>query len=131
MRTPISRIFRQLGFLRFGLPAATRTSPEDERVMHLFRNRAELKKSYNQLHTELLQLRDRLKQQEGVTALAQESLQALQKRLAQPDSAYPAMVFYQLRDLWHLAHGLLEQQIRELRQQREACLLYTSDAADE
>ena len=68
MRTPISRTFRQLGFLRFGLPAAPRTSPEEERVMHLFRNRAELKKSYNQLQGELQQLRDRLKQQEGVTA---------------------------------------------------------------
>ncbi len=88
--------------------------------MHLFRNRAELKKSYNQLHGELLQLRDRLKQQEGVTAQARESLQALEQRLAQPETAYPTLVFYQLRDLWRVAYGLLEQQIREQRQQREA-----------
>jgi hypothetical protein len=120
MRTPISRTFRQLGFLRFGLAAAPRSSPEEERVMHLFRNRAELKKSYNQLQSEQQQLRDRLKQQEGVTAHAEEALLALEKRLSQPESAYPAMVFYQLRDLWHVAHGLLEQHVRELRQQREA-----------
>lgn len=120
MRTPIGRTFSQLGFFRLGLPAATRSSPEEERVMHLFRNRAELKKSYNQQGSELQQLRDRLKQQEGVTARAQDMLHSLQRRLAHPDSAYPAMVYYQLRDLGQVAHMMLEQHVRELRQQREA-----------
>jgi len=120
MRTPISRTIRQLGFLRVGPTAATNAVAEDERVMRLFRNRAELKKSYNQLCDQVQQLQDRLKQQEGVTARAQEHLQALQARLALADTAYPTVVFYQLRDLWHVAHGLLEQHMRELHQQREA-----------
>lgn len=119
MRTPISRIFRQLGFLRFGA-TGTVADADDERVMHLFRSRAELKKSYNQLQGELQQLRDRLKQQEGVSALAHESLQALRQRLAQPGTAYPALVFFHLRDLWHSAHGLVAGQVQEQRQQREA-----------
>lgn len=120
MRTPIRHTFRQLGFLRFGSPAEARSSPEEERVLHLFRNRAELKKSYNQQGSELQQLRDRLKQQEGVVERAQDLLRTLQLRLAQPESAYPALVFYQLRDLWEVAHTLLEQYVGEMRQQREA-----------
>jgi hypothetical protein len=118
-RTPISRIFKQLGFLRFGA-SASRPSADEQRVMHLFRNRAELKKSYNQAQGELQQSRDRLKQQEGLTAQWQERLQALELRLAQPETGYQALVFYQLRDLWHVGRGLLEALVRELRQQREA-----------
>jgi len=119
MRTPFSRVFAQLGFLRFGA-ASLRPTPEEQRVMHLFRNRAELKKSFNQAQGELQQWRDRLKQQEGLTAQWQERLQNLERRLSQPETAYPALVFYQLRDLWQVGRSLLEQLIRELRQQREA-----------
>lgn len=118
-RTPISRIFRQLGFLRFGA-ALPQPTADEQRVMHLFRNRAELKKSFNHAQGELQRWRDRLKQQEGLTAQWQERLQTLERRLAQPESGYPALVFYQLRDLWQVGHGLLEALIRELHQQREA-----------
>ena len=50
----------------------------DDRVLHLFRNRAELKKAYSGLQDELQRLKDRIKQQEGATARVQEMLQGLE-----------------------------------------------------
>lgn len=88
--------------------------------MELFRNRAKLKKSFNNAQDDLQQLRDRLKQQEGVTARSQELLGALEARLSQPETAFPAVVFYQLRDLWAVGRSLLTRFISDLRAQREA-----------
>ncbi len=47
-------------------------------------------------------LKERIKQQEGATARVQEMLHGLEARLGQPDTAYPTLVFYQLRELWGL-----------------------------
>jgi hypothetical protein len=48
----------------------------------------------------------------------QELLQGLEARLSQPDSAYPALVFYQLRELWNLGRNLLQQFVGELEAQK-------------
>jgi hypothetical protein len=114
------RVNKQLGLLPLTLPGIGRASQEDDRVLDLFRNRAELKKAYSGAQTELQQWKDRLKQQEGAMARVQESLQALELRLSSPDTAYPALVFYQLRELWACGHSLIEQFVNELRGQREA-----------
>src|SRR5579862_1053643 len=92
---------RQLGFLHVAL-RDPRAAPDDGRVMHLFRNRIELKKSFSNAVEEIQRLKDRVKQQEGATARVQELLQDLERRLSQPESGYPALVFYQLKDLWSL-----------------------------
>ncbi len=113
------KIFRQLGFLQLALPGARRQVHDDGRVLDLFRNRAELKKAYSATQEELLQLKDRIKQQEGATARVQEMLQALELRLTSPATGYTAMVFYQLRDLWSAGRKLLDEFIRELAVQRE------------
>lgn len=92
---------------------------EDGRVLHLFRNRAELKKAYSDLQEEIHRLRDRIKQQEGVTARVQESTQALEQRLAQPAAGFTTLVFYQLRDLWRCGAELIAQMVTELAVQQE------------
>jgi hypothetical protein len=115
---PLMKLIRQLGFLRLG-PAADKRDSEEDRLMLLFRNRAELKKAYSGVQDELQRLRDRIKQQEGATARVQEMLQGLEARLSAPETAYPALVFYQLRELWALGRTLLTQFVSELAQQQE------------
>jgi hypothetical protein len=98
---------------------AAKHGVDDDRVLHLFRNRAELKKAYSGLQDEIHRLKERIKQQEGATARLQEMLQGLEARLGQPDSAFPAVVFYQLRELWTLGRALLTQFVAELAAQQE------------
>jgi hypothetical protein len=112
------QFIRQLGFLRLGA-GATKRGIDDDRVLHLFRNRAELKKAYSGLQDEVHRLKERAKQQEGATARVQEMLQGLEARLGQPDTAYPTLVFYQLRELWGLGRSLLTQFVAELAAQQE------------
>jgi hypothetical protein len=107
----------QLGFLKVPFVAA-RPAAEDGRILDLFRNRAELKKSFSGAIEEVQRLKDRVKQQEGATARIRELLQELEARLAQPASAYPALVFYQLRDLWAQGRELLRQFSSELESQQ-------------
>jgi hypothetical protein len=102
------------------LSATPGTDSEDQRVIGLFRNRAELKKAYSGLQVELQNWKDRHKQQEGALARVQESLQGLEARLSRVDSGLPTLVFYQLRELWAHGQSLLEAFIDELRRHREA-----------
>jgi hypothetical protein len=80
---------------------------EQQRVLQLFRNRAELKKAYVELQDEIHRLKDRLKQQEGATARVRELLEQLEDRLGAVETGYPALVFYQLRRLWQQGSELL------------------------
>lgn len=109
---------RQLGFLRVAIRDGREAAEDDGRVLHLFRNRIELKKSFSNAQEEIQRLKDRVKQQEGATARVQELLQGLEARLAQPESGYPALVFYQLREMWILGQSLLRQFIAELETQQ-------------
>ena len=115
---PLMKLIRQLGFLRLGRASAT-PEVDHDRLMHLFRNRAELKKAYSGVQDEVQRLKDRIKQQEGATARVQEMLQGLEGRLSQSDTAYPTLVFYQLRELWSLGRTLLTQFVAELAEQQE------------
>ena len=90
------KALRQLGFLKLSL-RPDGAPDEDHRVLALFRNRAELKKAYGGLQDEVYRLKDLIKQQEGATQRVQEMLGALEVRLGAPETAYPALVFYQLR----------------------------------
>ncbi len=109
-------LIRQLGYLRLGRGDH---DTAEHRVLHLFRSRAELKKSFLASQDEIQTLKDRIKQQEGVTARVQELLQEVENRLAKPDSGYRALVFYQLRELWSSGHALLGQFAGELVAQQE------------
>jgi hypothetical protein len=109
---------RQLGFLKVNF---RREDPaeEDHRVLALFRNRAELKKAYGELQEEIYRLKDRIKQQEGATQRVQEMLSALEGRLGLSETAFPALVFYQLRRLWQTGHELIERFVAELVAQQD------------
>ena len=109
---------RQLGFLKLNF-RREETAEEDHRVLALFRNRAELKKAYGELQEEIYRLKDRIKQQEGATQRVQEMLGALETRLGLSESAFPAIVFYQLRRLWQTGHELLERFVAELATQQD------------
>lgn len=114
------KALRQLGF--FKLPFRQDDPPRDEeedRILALFRNRAELKKAYGELQEEIYRLKDRIKQQEGATARVQEMLNTLEGRLGITDSAYPALVFYQLRRLWQSGREVIEQFVGDLVRQQE------------
>jgi len=107
------KALRQLGFLKLNFRHSTPAEPDD-RVLSLFRNRAELKKAYGELEDEIYRLKDRIKQQQGATQRVQEMLAALETRLGSPETAYPALVFYQLRRLWQSGRELIEQFVADL-----------------
>ena len=89
------------------LPSQDKETDEQQRVLQLFRNRAELKKAYSELQDEIHRLKDRLKQQEGATARIREMLEHLEGRLGVPETGYPTLVFFQLRNLWSRGSDLL------------------------
>jgi hypothetical protein len=112
------RFLKQLGFLRLGASRPARIE-DDGRVLHLFRNRAELKKAYAELQDEIYRLRDRVKQQEGVTARVQDQLESLEERLARGPTGFNTLVFYHLRDLWGAGRELIVQMIGDLARAQE------------
>ena len=106
----------KLSFLKVGAEGGI-ISPDEERLMQLFQNRAGLKKAYADLKDEFHLLRDRLKQQEGATIRVQEQLDGLGDLLADPRTAYGALVFFQLRGLWKVCHQQLSGFAVELTRQ--------------
>jgi hypothetical protein len=109
----------KLTFLK-GSTEAGAASPEEERLMQLFQNRAGLKKAYADLKDEFHLLRDRLKQQEGATIRIQEQMDALGDLLGDPKSGFGALVFFQLRALWKTCHQQLSTFTADLTRQQEA-----------
>jgi hypothetical protein len=108
----------KLSFLKSGLEGGG-VSPDEERLMQLFQNRAGLKKAYADLKDEFHLLRDRLKQQEGATIRVQEQLDGLGDLLADLRSGFGAMVFFQLRGLWKSCHQQLSGFAADLTRQAE------------
>jgi hypothetical protein len=92
---------------------------ENQRVLQLFQNRADIKRAYAELQTEAYQARDRVKQQEGVSRRLQEDLAALEARLADPLQGQRMLVSYQLRDIWKTGGWRVATLIGELSAQHE------------
>jgi len=112
------KALRQLGFLKLSL-RPDGTPHEDTRVLALFRNRAELKKAYGGLQDETFRLKDLIKQQEGATQRVQTMLNTLEARLGTAETAYSALVFYQLRRLWQSGRELITAFVADLVRQQE------------
>lgn len=108
----------KLSFLKVGGEGGV--SADEERLMQLFQNRAGLKKAYADLKDEFHLLRDRLKQQEGATIRVQEQLDGLGELLAEPNTGFSALVFFQLRGLWKTCHQQLAGFATELTRTQEA-----------
>lgn len=99
--------------------AGRRPSAEDERLVALFRNRAELKKELSALDDERHRLLDRLKLQEGATMRVEEQLGALEQYLGRPDEGHKSLAYFQLRAVWRAASRRLEQFSGELARQQK------------
>ncbi|MBV8909506.1 MAG: hypothetical protein JOZ89_01980, partial [Gammaproteobacteria bacterium] len=117
-RPSLMKPLQNLAFFKLGKPAGG-THAEDTRVLALFRNRAELKKAYAGLQEEIYHLKDLIKLQEAETQRAQDMMSALEARLGAAETAYPTLVFYQLRRLWQSGRDLLTQFVADLVRQQE------------
>lgn len=96
-----------------------RDPAEEERLLKLFWNRAELKKELQALDDELHQLKDRLKQQEAANTRLQEQVDRLEQLLGSPERSHEAVVHFHLRGLWRACRAQLEQFVGDLRRQQQ------------
>lgn len=96
-----------------------RKEPFDEQLLSLFRNRAALKKSYNDLRSSHDGLKEKLRNSEAATRRAEERLEAIERLMAKPEAGYNGLVYFQLRTLWRAANEQLNVFADELRRQQE------------
>jgi hypothetical protein len=111
-------ISERLSSIRQSFPGAS-PPVEDERLMQLYWNRAELKKEVTRLQKEQHKLLDGLKKQESESARMREQLDQLEEYLGNPEVAAHAIIYFQLRGLWRACAAKLGQFSGELRQQQE------------
>jgi len=112
---PLSEPLRQL----VNRLAGRKPSVEDERLVALFRNRAELKKELTAIDDERHRLLDRLKLQEGSTMRAQEQIDALEQYLGRPDEGLKCLAYFQLRAVWRAGARRLDHFATELARQQK------------
>lgn len=92
---------------------------DSDKLLHLYWNRAELKKEFSSLRTEQFRLRDQVKQQQGETARVQQKLEQLESLLADPEWARNVLVHYQLRGFADRCERKIARFAEQLKQQRE------------
>jgi len=92
---------------------------DSDKLLHLYWNRAELKKEFSGMRKEQYRLRDLIKQQEGATARLHQKLEHLEDLLLDPDWAHNVVTFYQLRGLALRCERKLARFSEQLKQQRE------------
>ena len=80
---------------------------EQQKLVDLFHNRAELKKEFITLRQERADLTERLEEQERIGKRAEAELVALEDLLGNPVAGQNALVFYHLRGLWKSCHAQL------------------------
>lgn len=96
-----------------------RGGAEDERLLRLFWNRAELKREFAKLRRERDRVVEHLRQQEGATLRAQQRLEQLEGLLADPLRAANAAVYYQLRGIWQYGRRRLSRLARDVAAQQQ------------
>ena len=110
-------ISERLSRIRQSLPGAP--PPQDERLMQLYWNRAELKKEVTRLQNEQHKLLEGMKKHESNAVRMREQLDQLEEYLGIPEVASHAIIYFQLRALWRACAQKLEQFSGELRKQQE------------
>lgn len=101
---------------------ARRQPVDDDRLLRLFWNRAELKREFAKLQRERERMVDQIRQQEGEALRAQQRLDQLESLLADPERAGNAAVYFQLRGVWAYGRRRLTRLARDLatrQQERE------------
>ncbi len=92
---------------------------DTDKLVDLFRNRAELKKEFAALRNEKYQLQDRIKERQGAVERVQQKLNHLESLLLDPEWVHNVVAFYQLRRLAAHCEAKLERFAEQLKQQRE------------
>jgi hypothetical protein len=110
-------ISNKLSNLRQLLPGA-RQPEQDERLLQLYWNRAELKKELSRLQDERHKLLEQLRTQETAVARSREQVDVLEEYLGNPEIAVHALVYFQLRALWRAASARLARFAQQLQQQQ-------------
>jgi len=101
---------------------ARRRPVDEDRLLRLFWNRAELKREFAKLQRERERMVDQLRQQEGAMLRNQQRLDQLEGLLADPERAASAAVYFQLRGVWAYGRRRLVRVARDLttrQQERE------------
>lgn len=102
------------------LPSIGRADPaEQERLLKLFWNRAELKKELQGLDDQLHNLRNKLKQQENANNRLQQQLEQLEILLGNPERGFDALVHFGLKALWRACREQLDRFADELKRDRQ------------
>jgi hypothetical protein len=87
---------------------------DEEQLLKLFWNRAELKKELDTLRAANYQLQDELKQEQAVKLRVQQRLAQLETILGNPATAGTATAYYQLLGIWHKCQTRLRSIADEL-----------------
>jgi hypothetical protein len=94
-------------------------SPDNEKLMHLYWNRNELKKEFAGLRKEQFRLNGKIREQDGVCARLEQQLGHIEGLLINPESARSVLVFYQLRSVALRCETKLATLAEQLKQQQE------------
>lgn len=92
---------------------------DSDKLMDLYWNRAELKKSFANQKKEQYKLQDRIKREEGKSARLHQKLDHLEELLLDPQWVHNVVVFYQLRNLAKCCERNLATFAEQLKLQRE------------
>lgn len=92
---------------------------EDERLLQLFWNRAEIKKELIRLQAERDRLIEQIQKQEGAALKLREQMDQLEQHLGDPDAAVHALVYFQLRRLWLMCATKVANFSLQLQRQQE------------
>ena len=92
---------------------------DSEKLLELYRSRAELKKEFTGLRDESLRLKEQITANEGSTGRVQQKLDHLESLLLDPDWMYNVVVYYQLRAFNQRCTNQLARFAEQLKQQRE------------
>lgn len=109
-----------MAVLLANLFSSDETKPQDDdKLLHLYWNRAGLKKEFAAMRKGRFKLLEKMKQQEGAAARLQQKLDYLEDLLSDPAAVSNAVVFYQLKGISKHCHKKLAGFAEHLKQQQE------------
>ena len=108
----------RLSNLRQLLAPGARQPVEDERLLQLYWNRAELKKELSRLQDERHKLLEQLRNHEATFVRHNEQLLHLEEFLGNPETGAHALVYFQLRSLWRASSAKVARFAQQLQQQQ-------------
>ena len=101
------------------MSASEEADGDDDRLVSLFRNRAELKREFAELRDERFRLEERVREEQGATARVKQQLEHLENLLFDPKWSASVAVHYQLRSLHRRCESRVARFAERLKSQRE------------